>query len=116
VNAYTNVTLKSTKLINNKLGKYLYSSVSPKIFTGYNIVNRGGFTVAEATKIKALFDYLYLRFIKSKSVTLDKLLSFRLNMDELTEEELEEFTCYCKLVGQRKLSMLGTLLKEAVKI
>lgn len=116
VNAYTSVTVKSTKTINNKLGRYLYSSVSPKIFTGYSVVNREGFTVVEATKIKALFDYLYLRTIKSNNMTLDKLLSFRLNVDELTKEELKEFTGYCGLLKQRKFNVLAGLLKEASKL
>lgn len=116
VNTYTSVTLKSTKIINNRLGKYLYSSVSPKVFAGYTIVEREGFTIVEATKIKALFDYLYFRIIKSKIVTLERLLSFRLNLSELTNEELAEFSGYCKLVGQSKFTVLAELLKEAVKI
>jgi len=116
VNAYTSVTLKSTKIINNNLGKYLYSSVSPKIFTGYEIVDRGGFTVAEATKTKALFDYLYLRIIRSKTVTLDLVMSFRLNLNEFSKEDFEEFAGYCKLVKQYKFSLLPKLLKETVKL
>ena len=59
VYAFTSITLKKTNTYQNKLGLFTYSNISQGLFTGYKIVGKEGFQIKEASKAKALFDFLY---------------------------------------------------------
>ncbi len=109
--AFTSVTLKSRRVYKNKLGVYFYRNLKSDLFKGYRIVSRSGFDIKEATKAKALFDYLYLRLWRVKTIDKELIRSFRLNLDEVSPRDLGEFSHYCEESGFKKLSVLPKLLR-----
>jgi predicted transcriptional regulator of viral defense system len=112
VYAYTSVTLKKKKEYENDFGRYIYRSITPDLFLGFTIKEVGEYTIKEATKAKALFDYLYLKLYRIKNINEQTLLELRLNMDEFTQQDLKEFNKYCKLTGQKKYKNLMYLITK----
>jgi predicted transcriptional regulator of viral defense system len=112
VYAYTSVTLKKKKEYENDFGRYIYRSITPDLFLGFTIKEVGEYTIKEATKAKALFDYLYLKLYRIKNINEQTLLELRLNMDEFTQQDLKEFNKYCKLTGQKKYRNLTYLIRK----
>jgi len=97
------VTLKKTNTYKNKLGLFTYSNISQNLFTGYKIVNKEGFQIKEASKAKALFDFLYLRLLSVKNINKSLIDSFRFNLDEFSQKDQKEFKSYVKLSKIKKL-------------
>jgi hypothetical protein len=116
VYAYTSVTLKKKKEYENNFGRYIYRSITPDLFLGFTIKEVGEYTIKEATKAKALFDYLYLKLYRIKDIDKQTLLDLRLNMDEFTKQDLREFDKYCKLTGQKKYENLTYLITKIYDI
>jgi predicted transcriptional regulator of viral defense system len=110
--AITSVTRKKTKMYQNSLGTFLYSKIKDELFTGYKINNRDGFDIKEATKAKALFDFLYLRLWRTKEITKEIIESYRLNLEEMSHQELIEFKSFIDLLGIRKFQNLPNILEE----
>jgi len=110
--AITSITRKKTRMYINPIGTFLYSNIKDELFTGYRIVNRGGFDIKEASKAKALFDFFYLRLYQAKIINREWIESFRLNLDEVTKSDFVEFDSYIRLTKMRKFSELTGLLKE----
>ncbi|OIN89645.1 hypothetical protein COW80_04155 [Candidatus Beckwithbacteria bacterium CG22_combo_CG10-13_8_21_14_all_01_47_9] len=103
VYAFTSITLKKTNTYKNKLGLFTYSNISQNLFTGYKIVNKEGFQIKEASKAKALFDFLYLRLLSVKNINKSLIDSFRFNLDEFSQKDQKEFKSYVKLSKIKKL-------------
>ena len=116
VYAYTSVTLKSKNTYANKFGRYIYRNITRKLFTGYDIKEIGGYEIKEATKPKALFDYLYLKLYRIRNITEGMLLELRLNLDEFEKRDIDEFEKYCKLAGIEKYTNLPNILTKAYDI
>ncbi len=113
VYAYTSITLKTKNEYENELGRYIYRSMTKDLFLGFTVKEVGEYVIKEATKAKALFDYLYLKLYRVKDINKDNLLGLRLNMDEFSKEELKEFDKYCNLAGQKKYKKLKSLIIKA---
>ncbi len=109
---YTSISQKTKQTYENKLGVFSYRNIKDELFTGFNITQKGIYKIQEATKAKALFDYMYLKLLNTETFTKELLLSFRLNLDELTKDELQEFDKYCKLTQIQKFQELPKLLKQ----
>jgi hypothetical protein len=92
----------------------MYRSVTRKLFTGYEIKDRGEYSIHEATKAKALFDYLYLKLYRIKNITKEVLLNLRLNLEEVDESDMKELKDYCKLTGIRKFIDLPNNLSKFI--
>lgn len=110
VYAFTSITLKKTNTYKNKLGLFTYSNISQDLFTGYKIVNKEGFQIKEASKAKALFDFLYLRLLSVKNINQQLLDSFRFNLDEFSQKDQKEFKSYVKLSKTKKLEKVSLWL------
>lgn len=108
--SFTSITAKSKRIYRNKLGVFVYRSIRDNLFTGYVIKKNGEFEIKEATKAKALFDYLYLKLFRTRSLDREWRNSLRLNLDEFTNEEKKEFESYCRLSGIEKYKRLPSLL------
>ena len=106
----TSVTLKSKRIYKNKLGLFIYRSIKNDLFTGYITKKSNGFEIKEASKAKALFDYLYLKFFRIKFPDKELMDSLRLNLDEFTSEDKKEFKGYCQLPGIEKYKRLPSLV------
>jgi predicted transcriptional regulator of viral defense system len=114
--AYTSVTLKSKNTYTNNFGRYMYRNITRKLFVGYEIKEVGGYEIKEATKAKALFDYLYLKLYRIRNITEDVLFDLRLNLEELDERDMKEFEEYCKLIGIEKYTILPNILTKTYDI
>lgn len=114
VYGYTSITLKAKKTYRNKLGVFSYNGISKGLFTGFAIKSAGDISVFEATKAKALFDYLYLKLFRTENITLELFDSFRLNLDEFSKKDLKEFRGYCELSGIKKYSGLANIIGEKI--
>lgn len=107
---YTSITQKTTRAYNNNLGNFTYRNISNSLFTGYTLETKEGFKIAIASKSKALFDYLYLKLYRNNNISKELLNSFRLNLEEFTENDIEEFKSYCVLSDIAKYKTLPKLL------
>ena len=112
VYSITSITLKTGRVYNNGLGLFIYRNIKEELFTGFNIIERNGFIIKEATKSKALFDWLYLKLLRIKEIDLELLKSFRLNLDSFKENDYRELKKYCKLADIKKYLNLPELIKN----
>lgn len=108
----TSVSLKKTNMYRNKLGTFLYANIKEGLFTGYKILNRDGFEIKEATKAKALFDFLYLRLWRVQEISKELIRSYRFNLIEFSSIDFQEFESYVQLTTLKKMKILPGLLKE----
>ncbi|MEK7173108.1 MAG: hypothetical protein AAB740_03980, partial [Patescibacteria group bacterium] len=93
----TSITTKTSRIYSNKLGEFVYYSVSPKLFTGFKRDFFIGESVYIADREKALFDYLYIKYNKL-SFSADNILEReRFNIDDFSKKEISEFKRYCEI-------------------
>lgn len=114
VYGFTSVTLKSKRIYQNSFGVFVYRNMKRPLFEGYTIDEVDGFRIRTATKAKALFDYLYYKLFRIPEINVKMLEDLRLNLENLSRREWEEFSKYCRLAGTRKMAMLKTLLRKTL--
>lgn len=112
VYAVTSVTLKGPRIYTNNLGTFVFRNIKENLFSGFEITSRGQFEIKEASKAKALFDYLYLKTQRIKIIDEEVLESFRLNLDTISNRDILEFTGYCQTAGAKKIRGLPKLLRK----
>ena len=110
--AITSVTRKKTRIYQNRIGTFIYSNIKDELFTGFKITNKSGFEIKEASKAKALFDFLYLRLWRVSEISREIIESYRFNLSEMQTEEYLEFESYVILSGLRKFKNLPSILKD----
>ncbi len=105
----TSVGLRKTDSFSNELGTFIYHKIKEKLFTGFNVVKKGNFSILKATKAKALFDFLYFR----KRLLIDKLAmeELRLNLDEFTKDDFKELETYVEKEGSPRMKEIFNWLK-----
>lgn len=108
----TAITIKSSRTYRNNLGLFIYRNIKEELFTGFNIIDKNGFTIKESTKAKALFDWLYLKLLRFKIIDLDLIESFRLNLENFKTKDFREFKFYCELTGMKKYLELAEIIKK----
>ena len=109
----TSVTIKSTRIYNNKLGTFIYRTVKRKLFLGFKEIKDGPFLIKQATKAKALFDYFYLKSFKNINVVPSFLESeMRINWNAITGKDIAEFAKYTALSKSKKMKFIAKILKE----
>lgn len=101
----TSITAKHTRLIENKLGTFLFRHIRSDLYHGFRIAEYYGIPFAEASLAKALFDYLYLRplAVASRLARFDLAEELRLNLEEFSAQDREEFAGYVQRAGVRKM-------------
>ena len=113
---YTYVTLKAGALISNIFGQYSYKRIQRPLFIGYKIKQYLGMEYYEATKAKALFDFLYLRsrIIPSNIKNINLVEELRLKMETFNEQDWEELFLYAKIDGGKKMTeIISNIYKNA---
>lgn len=110
--AFTSITLKATRTYKNKFGTFIYRNIKETLFTGYDIRQQGPYEIREASKAKAVFDYLYLKSLRIQDINDDFLDSLRLNLDEFTSKNMDEFSKYCDQAGIKKFKKLPLQLRR----
>ena len=76
---FTLITKNKTKRFKNELGVFSYHHLKDELFGGFNAIKKDNFYIYKATKVKALFDFLYLR----KNILINKktIGELRLNLE-----------------------------------
>lgn len=110
VKNFTSVSTKKTSNFSNKFGSFFYYKVKKELFQGFEIKKKGDFPIFEATKSKALFDFLYLR----KNLILDKKMTkeLRINTDVFDEKDRKELKKFIEIEGSKKLKKIFDWLFE----
>jgi len=109
--SYTIVTLKRSGSFSNKLGVFFYKNIKESLFDGYEIKERGGFLLKEASRAKALFDYFYYKIQSVSEIDRKWLKSYRLNLDQFNSGDWDMLDYYCRQAGFKKYLFLGSLLR-----
>ncbi|MBU4057026.1 hypothetical protein KJ695_03910, partial [Patescibacteria group bacterium] len=71
-----------------------------------------GAPIFEAEKSKALFDFLYLRFLSRLPVNTEVLDALRLNWENISAADFKRAAGYLKLADSRRLTNLFELIKK----
>ena len=101
----TCITTKNTRKISNDFGEFWYKHIRKDLYLGFKMDEYLGVLFAQASLAKALFDFLYLRPIPEKYRGRKTNLAeeLRLNIDELSLEDREEFSLYIEKSNSPKM-------------
>ncbi len=112
----TAITTKNTRRIENKLGTFWYRSIRPDLYTGFTISEYHGIRYGQASLAKALFDYLYLKKIPLAFHSWNASLAeeLRLNVEDLSEADREEFGRHVETSRVRKMQLILDNLRSTV--
>ena len=105
---FTAITKNKTAIFSNQLGNFAYHKVRPELFIGFNLIKTNNLMVYQATKAKALFDYVYLRknlLINAKSVS-----ELRINVEVFSHKDKAELKKYIKLEKSKKIKDIFELI------
>jgi predicted transcriptional regulator of viral defense system len=110
------VTLKHTRVIENKLGTFTFCNIKENLYTGFEISDYLGIPFSQATSAKALFDYLYLRSWKGKNQlsSYNLVEDLRLNLEDFSAEEQTEFVGFVETSKSRKMDQILKNLRKTV--
>ncbi len=112
VRAITSVSAKSSREFSNELGVWRYYYLPIKFFIGYKIKYFKAQPIIEASKAKALFDFLYLRFRRGLVVQDQNLDNLRLNWENLNRSDIRELISYFKLIPEKRWDKLKKIIKK----
>lgn len=110
--AITSVSDKASREFNNSLGTWRYYFLPSKLFLGYQIKYFKNQAIFEASKAKALFDFLYLRFRRGVLPSEKGFLDLRLNLENLDKKDWVEFFSYFKLVPANRFQELKKIIAK----
>ena len=110
------VTLKHTRVIENKLGTFTYRNIKEDLYNGFTMSEYMGIPFYEASVAKALFDYLYLRSTRGnlRSADYDLAEDLRLNLEEFSEKDRTEFVEFVEISKSRKMHHILKNLDENI--
>jgi hypothetical protein len=102
------ITVKQTRVFENRLGTFTYRNIKADLYTGFTITAYLGIPFAQATVAKALFDTLYLRPWKSIALSASDDLAeeLRLNLGDFSEKDQVEFAGFVELSKSRKMDQI----------
>jgi hypothetical protein len=117
----TAITIKNKRTITNSLGTFVYRHIQPNFYLGFQIMEAYDVPYAQASVAKALFDYLYFRPLSGdlEPQRYNLAEELRLNLDEFTREEREEFVSYVAVsdkvrMGRVKMRLILNNLENTV--
>jgi predicted transcriptional regulator of viral defense system len=110
------ITLKQTRIIENKLGTFTYRNIKEALYKGFRITDYAGVPFSQATAAKALFDTLYLRPWKGKarSSRYDLAENLRLNLEDFPEKEKLDFSEFVEGSKSPKMDQILKNLRKTV--
>lgn len=112
VNCFTAVTVKKTSLVQNKLATFRYYSITLDLFTGYEVEYFYGAPIWRASKEKAVFDFLYLRFIRNQSVNERVIDDLRINWEEISVTEWRKVASFRRLTKSKRVGEAIQLIEK----
>ncbi len=110
----SSISLKSAREFTSEIGTWRYYSIPRKLFLGYKIIFFKNQPIIIASKAKALFDFLYLRFRRGPEANLNNLLDLRLNLENLKRQEKLEVQKYFALLPEKRWQKFNKIFKQYV--
>jgi len=112
----TAVTLKQTRVFENKLGTFTYRNIKAELYQGFIFSEYMGIPIAQATVSKALFDFLYLRPWKGSQrlAGYDLVEDLRLNLEDFSENDQVEFSTFVEISKSKKMDQILKNLRKTV--
>jgi len=104
----TLITKNKTYRVHNNLGQFIYHKIKDELFCGYQTVRENGFIYYKSDKVKALFDFLYLR--KNRILNREMAKELRLNLEVFTNSERRKLKQYIEQEGSRKMKEIFSFL------
>jgi len=105
----TSITTKTSRSFSNFLGAFSYKNIKLELFTGYGESFWQDKMIYVATKAKALFDYFYLK--KMENIE-QEIYDFRINWNNFSQQDLEEFEKYVTILSGRKMVNILEYIKR----
>lgn len=106
--SFTLVTRNKTFSVSNGLGRFIYRKIKDDLFCGYRVEKRNGYIYYKADKVKALFDFLYLR--KKMILNREMAEELRLNLEVLDKSDIKRLKEYVVQEGSRRMEEIVKLL------
>jgi len=112
----TAVTLKQTRVFENRLGTFSYRNIKAGLYQGFTFSEYLGVPFAQATTAKALFDFLYLRPMKGggRLAGFDLAEDLRLNLEDFSGNDQTEFAAFVEISQSRKMHRILKNLRKSV--
>jgi len=112
----TAVTLKQTRVFENKLGTFSYRNIKSDLYQGFLFSEYMGIPIAQATVAKALFDFLYLRPWKGSQrlAGYDLAEDLRLNLEDFSESDQVEFSTFVEISNSKKMDQILKNLRKNI--
>jgi len=111
----TSITLKTSRRITNDLGIFSYFKIKPSLFCGWRLIKKGNFLIKEATKAKALFDFLYFQKRGLEKINPSFIEELRLNLEEMQKSDWLEFEKYLEISKSKKMKKIFKIIKKELK-
>lgn len=110
------ITLKQTRVFENKLGTFTYRNIKEDLYTGFKMSEYMGIPFYQATLAKALFDYLYLRPLNNggRIVNYDLAEELRLNLEDFSERDQAEFIEFIEMGKSKKMDRILKNLRKNI--
>jgi hypothetical protein len=110
------VTIKQTRVFENKLGTFTFHNIKPELYAGFTISNYQGIPFSQASVSKALFDLLYFRSWKNAGYSAHISLAeeLRLNLEDFSEKDQMEFAGFVEKSKSRKMDRILNNLRETI--
>ena len=108
----TSITTNKTKIFKSSIGQFSYYSITSRLFTDFEIKPFNSAKIVQAKKTKAVFDYLYLRFLRKTPINLKSIDELRINWENLSKNEFNVILNYGKVSGNKRILNLLYLIKE----
>jgi len=105
---FTSITKNKTKKFKNELGIFNYHHLKNELFDGFNLIKKDPFLIYKATKVKALFDFLYLR--KNILINKETIAELRLNLEGFTKKDIALFKKYVEREGSKRMKEIFKFL------
>jgi len=106
--SFTLVTRNKTFSISNGLGRFIYRKIKDDLFCGYRVEKRNGYIYYKADKVKALFDFLYLR--KKMILNREMAEELRLNLEVFKRSDIKRLKEYVDQEGSRRMEEIVKFL------
>lgn len=113
VYSVTSASSRRTYVFKSKIGRFIYRTIKPKLFFGYEIIRYDTKTFKIASAEKALLDYFYLN---SAIKNNNSFASLRINKDVFRRTiDKKRLLAYLKKFGQRRLTKRMKSFLEFIK-
>lgn len=112
VYGFTSASTNKTRTFMNNFGRFTYYSLSPRLFTGFQITDAAPAPVYIATKSKAIFDFLYVRFFRSTPINTSTIQELRIHWEHVGTSEYNQIKKYAEISGSRKVRQAVNIIYE----